>query len=78
MKQSGKFDDCTGVILGAWTDCQPNEGDMPLDVIFEDIFKNLGKPVLRNLRCGHCLPTASLPLGAMVEIDNGTIMILEE
>ena len=79
LRQAGKLKDAAGFIIGAWTNCGENEPDaeFPLKGLLEDIFKPLGKPTVMNLRCGHCLPTASLPLGATVTIDNGKITIEE-
>lgn len=77
MRQAGKFRDAAGVIIGAWTDCGEKDPDaeFPLMDILEDIFGKLDIPVVMNFRCGHCLPTASLPLGATVTIDNGKMTI---
>lgn len=80
LKQCGKFKDAEGIILGAWTDCEANEGDNSLSLmeVFEDLIKTEKKPTLYNLACGHCLPTISLPLGSKVKIDgkNNEIIVL--
>ncbi|AWK51953.1 LD-carboxypeptidase [Clostridium beijerinckii] len=80
LKQCGKFKDAAGIILGAWTDCKANEGDNSLTLmeVFEELIKTENKPTIYNLACGHCMPTMSLPLGAMVKIngDKGEITIL--
>lgn len=77
LRQAGKFDDAAGILLGAFTDCGDWEtGEFPLYDVITDIFGHLNKPVIYNLRCGHCLPTMSLPLGMEVEIDGGRITIL--
>lgn len=71
LRNAGKFDDCAGVVLGAWTDCPPEypEKTLLLPEIFEDLILSAGKPVLADLACGHVLPTLSLPLGANVRLD---------
>ncbi|MCI2105866.1 MAG: LD-carboxypeptidase [Intestinimonas sp.] len=71
LRNAGKFRDCAGVLLGAWTDCPPENPDRAL--LLPDIFAELivpaGKPTLAGLACGHTLPTLSLPLGGVVSMD---------
>lgn len=77
MRQAGKFKDAAGILLGAFTDCENKEGssDMPLGEMLTDIFSNMDKPVLSGVCCGHCLPTMSLPFGAIAEIKDGQITL---
>ena len=79
LRQAGKFADAAGIILGAFTNCENGEDsdDMPLDAVIADIFGQMNKPVITNLRCGHCLPTVSLPLGAQVMMEHGKIYVKE-
>lgn len=71
LRNAGKFDDCAGVLLGAWTDCVPEypERTLTLPEIFSELIVPAGKPVLSGLACGHTLPTMSLPLGARAAMD---------
>jgi len=71
LRNAGKFDDCAGVVLGAWTDCEPEypEKTLLLPEIFEELIVAAGKPVLADVVCGHVLPTMSLPLGKLVKLD---------
>lgn len=71
LRNAGKFDDCAGVILGAWTDCPPEypEKTLELPEIFAELIAPAGKPAVMGLACGHILPTLSLPLGARAELD---------
>lgn len=71
LRNAGKFDDCAGVVLGAWTDCEPEypEKTLLLPEIFEELIVPAGKPVLADVACGHVLPTLSLPLGKRVKLD---------
>ncbi len=71
LRNAGKFRDCTGVLLGAWTDCLPEEQDLPLEESFRDHILPAGKPVLSGVPCGHVLPTLSLPMGARAILDAG-------
>lgn len=71
LKKHGVFEKIEGVILGDFKDCPPaSENDMTLQEVFEDYFKNLGKPVISNIESGHSEPMLTLPLGAMCEIDS--------
>ena len=77
LRNAGKFDDCAGVLLGAWTDCVPEYPDktLTLDEIFDELIVPAGKPVLSHLACGHVLPTMSLPMGRRVAMDAGRRMV---
>ena len=71
LRNAGKFRDCAGVILGAWTDCPPEDPEKTLELseIFAELIAPAGKPAVMDLACGHVLPTLSLPLGARAELD---------
>lgn len=71
LRNAGKFDDCAGIILGAWTDCPPEypEKTLLLPEIFEQLIVPAGKPAIMDVACGHCLPTLALPLGRMCHLD---------
>ena len=71
LRNAGKLDDCAGILLGYWTDCEPEYPDRTLTIpeIIEEVVLPAGKPVLSGLACGHSLPTMSLPLGAMAVMD---------
>lgn len=71
LRNAGKFDDCAGIILGAWTDCPPElpERTLELPEIFEQLIGPAGKPTIMDVACGHCLPTLSLPMGRMCTLD---------
>jgi len=73
LKLAGKLDEAHGLLLGAWTNCGPEnpkhpERSLSLNTIFEEILKPLKKPILMDLACGHCLPTMSLPLGRTITV----------
>lgn len=71
LRNAGKFRDCAGVILGAWTDCPPEypEKTLLLPEIFEQLIVPAEKPAIMDVACGHVLPTLSLPLGRMCTLD---------
>lgn len=70
LRLAGKFEDCAGILLGAYTDCvaENPERSLSLTQVFEDLMPT-DKPVLAGYSCGHCLPTMSLPLGMKVRLD---------
>ncbi len=78
LRNAGKLEDAAGFIIGAFTKCHEDEpeAELPLRTALEDIFLPYNKPTVMNLRCGHCMPTASLPLGARVRIGNGSITVI--
>lgn len=78
LKQSGKFKDAAGIVLGQWTRCEADEPEksLTLEEVFNDIIVCEKKPVIYNVACGHSTPTMTLPMGAMAKIEDGQLMIL--
>ena len=79
LRNAGKFAECAGIILGAWTDCPPEypEKTLLLPEIFEHLIVPAGKPTLMDVPCGHVLPTLALAMGhvCMLDATNGTITL---
>lgn len=71
LKLAGKLDDAAGIILGGWTNCGADnpEKSLTLEQVFNEILVPTGKPIITDVVCGHCLPTITLPLGAMVTMN---------
>jgi len=70
---SGKLSACAAIIFATFENCDtPDTPAIPqiLDEILAD--GKIAAPVLYNYRIGHCLPTASLPLGAMAALNSTT------
>ena len=81
LRNAGKFDDCAGIILGAWTDCTPEypERTLELPEIFQQLIVPSGKPAIMDVACGHVLPTMALPMGRMCTLDaDGCTITLAE
>ena len=78
LKLAGKFDDAAGVIFGQFVGAKPKGGapSLTVDEIIDDM--DIGVPCVKGLRCGHEMPTISLPLGAVARLDAdlGTLRIL--
>ena len=71
LRNAGKFRDCAGIVLGAWTDCVPEypEKTLELPEIFAQLIAPAGKPAIMGFACGHVLPTFALPMGRMCTLD---------
>ncbi|QZY54445.1 S66 peptidase family protein [Crassaminicella profunda] len=65
---AGKLENCEGIILGDFADCEDDEGFTSFEVL-ENIIKPFGKPTVYNFRSGHCEPMITLPLGRVCELD---------
>lgn len=68
LASAGKLNDCEGIIIGDFADCEGGEGFTVLEV-FENILKPFSKPTIYNFRTGHCEPMITLPLGRVCELD---------
>lgn len=78
---AGKFRDCSGIILGAFADCDETDPDkipesdiiadssLDLDTIIKEVILPWGKPVVDNLRVGHIYPQSTLPMGCRIKMD---------
>lgn len=81
LELSGKLDRPAGVVLGMFNRCETDdpENEFTLRQVFDRYFADKPYPVVVNFPVGHVLPNATLPVGAMAELDatNGTLRILE-
>lgn len=70
IKYSGKLDDAAGIIFGDFADCT-NEADSSYTVVemLKDVLSDYKKPVMYNIKSGHCCPTATIPLGTTCVMD---------
>ena len=81
LSLSGKFRDCSGILLGGFTNCDapapetisPNAitagGSLSLKQIIQEVVMPWGKPVLSNLQAGHLQTQMTLPMGAVISMD---------
>jgi len=80
LRHAGKFKDCSGIVFGAFTDCEPKDPKMSLTVedIIIELTGDIKKPVITGFQCGHVLPTASIPLGmrVLLDADNATLRVM--
>ncbi len=69
---SGVLKRLAGVVLGAFTKCEPGDGNygtLTLDEVFDDYFKPLNVPVYSGALFGHIKRKFTLPVGLDVEMD---------
>lgn len=71
LRLAGKFDECSGILLGDWNNCVPEEGTRSLELmeIFRDILVPTGKPTMAGFQAGHCAPMITLPFGVEAVLD---------
>ena len=78
---SGVLQRVAGVVLGAFTKCEPGDGfgTLTLDEVFDDYFLPLNVPVYRGAQFGHIKRKFTLPVGLEVEMDAtaGTLRYLQ-
>lgn len=68
-RNAGAFAAVRGVVVGAFTQCEPNtDGVRALDVLSERL-SDLGVPVVSGLPAGHLDDNAELPFGREVVLD---------
>ena len=81
LKLAGALDRLAGVVIGAFTKCEPGDGygTLTLDEVFDDYFKGLNIPVFSGASFGHIRRKYTLPLGLEVEMDAdaGTMRYLQ-
>ncbi len=86
LRLAGKFEDCAGIIMGYYTDCdvpkdhEDKKGEEPamrLTAVFRDLLPK-DKPVMTGYTCGHERPTMSLPLGETAVLDTHSLTLTIE
>jgi muramoyltetrapeptide carboxypeptidase len=77
---AGVWRRASGVLLGTFVDCGPEEGkpSLSLPEVFADAFRGNPLPVLAELHHGHVRQSITLPIGVRARIDKGgKLTILE-
>lgn len=71
LRLAGKFEDAAGIVIGDFLNTEPPDSwkNFPVDEVFKDILLPLNKPILKNVVFGHGRYKATLPLGALAQID---------
>lgn len=70
LKYSNKLNEAEGIILGEFIDCV-NTRDESYTVyeMLKDVLADYKKPVMYNIKSGHCYPMSTIPLGARCIMD---------
>jgi muramoyltetrapeptide carboxypeptidase len=82
LRSAGKFNHVAGVILGQFTAREEEsswDDDASIDDVLHDFFGEFKVPVLTHFPIGHVRYNATLPVGAMAELDADaqTLRVLE-
>jgi muramoyltetrapeptide carboxypeptidase len=82
MLRAGLLQQAAGFVLGTVTGWDREEKEIPpipLDAVWRDYIRPLGKPAIAGFPCGHEPDPLTLPLGCMAELDAdaGTLAVLE-
>lgn len=85
MIESGKFDECAGVALGVFRNCEIDknspefENSLTLREVITDRLGKLNVPVIYGLSFGHIINKFTLPFGINAKLDtyNKKIIIME-
>ena len=80
LRMAGKLADAAGIVVGDFSDAKPKKRkeSLTLEEIFSHYLGDLGKPVVRGFKIGHCQPHFAVPLGVNAKLDaeNRTLTIL--
>lgn len=79
LRMTGKLADATGIIVGDFARTETKKRwTLTLAEVFEHYFKELGKPVVKGFKIGHCEPHFAVPLGVKAKLDGNqkTLTIL--
>lgn len=76
LKYSNKLEEAAGIIFGDFADCI-NEQDETYTVVemLKDVLADYKKPVMYNIKSGHCFPMSTIPLGSNCVMSAGLKMI---
>lgn len=81
LRLANKFKEAAGIIFGDFDDCVAKEGHKTFELVdmINEIVCTCGKPIIYNVRSGHCKPMITIPLGvkAALDADKCEIKILE-
>lgn len=74
LKYSGKLDQAAGVIVGDFRgQSNPRDPGYLVEELLRDFFTGYNKPVIYNVKSGHCIPLSTIPLGTVCSMETGKI-----
>jgi muramoyltetrapeptide carboxypeptidase len=79
LRLAGILDSVAGIVLGQFTNKDPNDAK-DIDRVVTEVMKQVRCPVIANFPVGHVPKNATLPHGALLELDanRGALTLLEE
>jgi muramoyltetrapeptide carboxypeptidase len=80
LRLAGKFEDCAGVVLADFQDCEAktDKPSLQLREIVYDHIVPYGIPILSGFPIGHCSPNQGIPLGGYAVMQgNGQSLLIE-
>ena len=76
LKYSGKLDETAGIIFGDFTNCINEKcKDYTVEKMLKDVLSNYKKPVMFNVKSGHCYPLSTIPFGVKCIMDTRNNLI---
>lgn len=71
LRNAGKLDAAEGVVLGAWSRCDPEEPEksLSIDEVLADYFGSHPGPVIKRFPAGHQEHNITLPLGLEARLE---------
>ena len=80
LKLAGRLQQLAGIAFGKCTKCSSRGNTLSLEQVVYDHLEPLGIPVIRGLMIGHIADMATIPVGAIAELDTsaGAIKLLEK
>lgn len=80
LRMAGKLKEAAGVVVGDFSkaDAKKHKVSQTLDDVLNHYLADLGKPVVKGFKIGHCEPHFAIPLGveAKLDADNKTLTVL--
>lgn len=74
LKYAGKLEDAVGFVIGDFADCNnPNrQANYEVHDMLKEVLEEYNKPVIYNVKSGHCSPMSTIPLGLVCKMDTET------
>ncbi|RPF51163.1 muramoyltetrapeptide carboxypeptidase [Aquisalibacillus elongatus] len=74
LKHAEKLQVANGIVIGDFHNCTPKDQrpSWSLTEVFQDYFQEIGIPVLKGFKIGHCQPHISIPLGTKAILSTHT------
>lgn len=79
LNLAGRLNQLAGIAFGKCTQCNSSGNSLSLEQVLQDHLEPLGIPVIQGLMIGHVADMATIPIGALAELDTagGAIKLLE-